>query len=207
LRVNVGKRGIRVLGIAESFGPGDDRSVLAGVVIRRDLVIDGFALGSTTVGGDDATKAVVSLFRALRRRDVNLVMISGCIISKYNILDVDRVGREIALPVICLTYRETSGIEEAISRRFSAKEAALKLDSYKKLGLREKLKLGNGYSVYARLSGISAPEAEAIVREFTLQGSQPEPVRVAGLMARAGRVLSSRGSASRRGERGTNPHG
>ena len=54
------KKGLRVLGIAESY-TGRSRSTIAGVVMRKDLRIDGFAFGAATVGGMDATGAAVRM--------------------------------------------------------------------------------------------------------------------------------------------------
>jgi len=52
LRVRLEKKGIRVLGIAESFRKGlDRRAVLAGVVMRMDLIIDGVIVDSARLGG------------------------------------------------------------------------------------------------------------------------------------------------------------
>ncbi|MBC7109878.1 MAG: DUF99 family protein, partial [Archaeoglobi archaeon] len=64
------KKGIRALGIAESFRKGYPLSVLAGVVMRADWKIDGFACSLATVGGMDATEAVLKIFRDLSRRDI-----------------------------------------------------------------------------------------------------------------------------------------
>src|SRR5713101_4503809 len=108
------KRGIRALGIAESFRAKDRRSVLAGIVMRSDLVIDGFTFGGATVGGDDATSSILRMHRNLRRRDVNVILLSGCIISLYNIIDLDALAEGSGVPVICLTWRESSGIEDSI---------------------------------------------------------------------------------------------
>jgi endonuclease V-like protein UPF0215 family len=184
MRLHLNKHGIRVLGVAESFRPDQRWSVLAGVVMRGDLVIDGLVIGRASVGGDDATLSVASLYRRLRRNDVNLVLVSGCILSLYNIIDVDGLARRIGLPLICLTYRETSGIEEAITHHFPA-GADKKLEAYGKLGERKRIRLNSGHVVFARTSGLSDREATAVLNLFTLQGSLPEPVRVARLLARA----------------------
>ena len=184
MRLHLNKPGIRVLGVAESFRQGQAHSVLAGVVMRRDLVIDGLAIGRTSIGGDDATESIVSLYRKLRRNDINLLIVSGAILSLYNIVDVDGLSRKTRLPVICLTYKETSGIEDSI-RRHSPVDVETKLEAYRKLGKRRGLKLASGHSVYARTSGVEAGQAKSILDMFTLQGSLPEPVRVARLLARA----------------------
>ncbi len=185
MRVHPNKRGIRVLGIAESFRKGDSRSVLGGVVMRSDLVIDGISLGETTVGGDDATASIAELYRRLKRQDVNVLMLSGCVISHYNIVDLDLLAKKVGRPLICLTYRESSGIEDAITREFGA--ATEKLALYRKLGERVRMVLHTGHPVYARLASISRPDALRVIESFALQGGIPEPVRVAKLLAHARR--------------------
>jgi len=188
MRLHLNKQGMRVLGIAESFRQGGKSSLLAGVVMRGDLVVDGFAFGRTSVGGDDATPRILSLYRSLRRNDVNLIMVSGAILSLYNIIDIDQLASRAKLPVICLTYKETAGIEGSIARHFPDRKAE-KLAAYGKLGKRKRLRLGSGYTVYGRTAGIKDAEALKVVDMFTLQGSVPEPVRVAKLLARAGSRL------------------
>jgi uncharacterized protein len=184
MRLHLDKTGIRVLGVAESFRQGQASSVLAGVVMRSDYVIDGVALGKTRVGGDDATGAIVGLYRKLSRNDVNLIMVSGAILSLYNIVDVDKLSARTKLPALCLTYKETAGIEDSIRRHFPG-QAESKLHAYRKLGKRMGVRLGSGYRVYVRAAGLEAKDSKRVLDAFTLQGSIPEPVRVAKLMARA----------------------
>ena len=182
-----GKRAIRALGVAESFRPTAKKSTLAGVVMRTDLVVDGFVFGAATVGGEDATRAVLAMYRKLKRGDVNLIMLAGCIISRYNIIDVDEVARKSGLPVVCLTYNESGGIEDSIRRHFGRPEG--RLESYKRLGARSAVLLRTGKRVYVRNSGISDPDARSVLDAFTLQGGVPEPVRLAKLLARSARSL------------------
>lgn len=183
--VHPGKRAIRAVGVAESFRPSAKRSTLAGVVARTDLVVDGFALGAATVGGDDATAAVLRLWRRLGREDVNLVLLNGCVISRYNIVDVDLLARRTGVPVVCLTYNETRGIEAAIRR--SSPHPEPRLEAYRRLGPRTPVTLRTGHRVYVRASGIGAEDAKRVLDAFTLQGGLPEPVRLARLLARAAR--------------------
>jgi len=157
--------------------------------MRSDYVIDGVALGRTAVGGDDATSSIASLFRKFRRNDVNLILVSGAILSLYNIIDVDLLAGKTHLPVICLTYKETAGIEGSIRHHFP-EGAEKKLEAYAKLGKRVAVKLHTGHRVYVRTSGMERASTKAVLDLFTLQGSVPEPVRVAKLLARA--LLSTR---------------
>lgn len=178
-----GKKAIRALGIAESFRPTAKKSTLAGVVVRTDLVVDGFVFGAATVGGDDATDAVLRMYRRLNRGDVNLVMLAGCIISRYNIIDLDEVARRLALPVVCLTYNESKGLEGAIRRHFEHPEE--RLESYRKLGTRSRVVLRTGHVLYVRIAGVSQADTKSVLDAFTLQGGVPEPVRLAKLLARS----------------------
>lgn len=189
------KKGIRVLGVAESFRKGQTHSVLAGAVMRGDLVVDGIVYGSSTVGGDDATASIAHMYRRLGRNDINLVMLAGCILSMYNIVDVDGLSKMVGLPLVCLTYKETSGIESAIASHFPGHETK-KLEAYRRLGPREKIRLPSGYSLFARRSGIGPADLRSVLGMFTLQGAVPEPVRLAKLIARAGATLSSRRGSS-----------
>jgi hypothetical protein len=184
LRLHLNKPGIRALGVAESFRQGQKRSVLAGVVMRSDFIIDGIAFGRTAVGGDDATSSIASLFRKFKRNDVNLIMVSGAILSLYNIVDVDLLSWKTKLPVLCLTYKETTGIESSIRHHFP-EGAEKKLEAYRKLGKRLGVKLHTGHRIYLRAAGMDREAASTILDSFTLQGSIPEPVRVAKLLARA----------------------
>lgn len=184
MRLHLNKPGIRALGVAESFRQGQTRSVLAGVVMRSDFVIDGVALGRTAVGGDDATASIASLFRRFERNDVNIILVSGAILSLYNIIDVDLLSKKTNLPVVCLTYKETAGIEGSIRRHFP-EGAEKKLEAYAKLGKRVGVKLRTGHRVYVRTAGIDPRSTRPVLDLFTLQGSIPEPVRVAKLLARA----------------------
>lgn len=201
-RVHTNKRGIRVLGVAESFRENDPTSVIAGVVMRGDLVVDGFSFGRAAVGGDDATGAVASIYRRLARDDIALIMVSGSIISRYNIIDADALSERTRLPVVCLTYKETSGVAEAIERRFPGDRT--KQEAYRKLGERRRVSLGPGRAVFVRTSGIDQRDADSVIASFTLQGNVPEPVRVARLLARAVsgfRRPSRRGSSAPSGRR------
>ncbi|MEO9277993.1 MAG: DUF99 family protein [Nitrososphaera sp.] len=181
--IHLEKKGLRGLGIAESFRQNDKYSSLAGIVIRRDFIIDGFVFGKCTVEGDDATDSILEMYKKLERDDINFIMISGLIISMYNIIDIQKISENLGLPVIGVTYEDSKGIEESIKKHFpnSYKE---KIDKYRHLEERTKILLHTGYDVYIRTSGCISSEAKKLLDVFTLQGSIPEPLRVAQLLAK-----------------------
>ena len=130
------KQGLRGLAIAESFSQTSKKSVLSGIVMSTDLIIDGFVLGNSTVGGDDATEAILSMYEKLSRPDISFLLVSGIIISLYNMVDVKKISEKIGLPVIGVTYEDSKGIEDTIKHHFP-KSYDSKLAEYSKLGIRE----------------------------------------------------------------------
>ncbi len=184
MRLNPYKKGFRTLGIAESFLKRKPWSILCGVVMRRDLQVDGVAITKIKVGGLDATDGVLRIYRKLGREDINVIMLNGCIISWFNIVDLEEVYRRTQRPVICLTYEESEGLEGYIKEYFG--EDGERLNLYRKLGEREVVHLRRtGAKVYVRYVGVERREVEAVLNELTLAGAVPEPLRLAGLIARA----------------------
>jgi len=185
MRIHVEKKGVRALGIAESFRKSQSkRSVLAGVVMRSDLIIDGFIFGSAEIEGDDATDEIVGMFQRLNRNDINVIMLGGSVISMYNIIDIDSLGNRTNIPVISITFEESEGLEPHIKHHFPDSWEK-KLSAYNRLGAREAVRLHTNYVVYIRPYGISIEVSKRILDKFTIQGAIPEPIRLARLLARA----------------------
>jgi hypothetical protein len=183
MSLHLNKPALRVLGIAESFVRSSPISILAGVVMRADLRVDGLAYARATVGGDDATEAILDIYQQLDRTDVNALLLSGLAISWFNIIDIREVSERIQKPVICLTYEESPGLEDYIREYFPQPEE--KLRRYEASGERTSVLLKTGFEVYARAFGATIEDTRILLNKFTRDGRVPEPVRVARLAARA----------------------
>jgi hypothetical protein len=184
VRLHPFKKGLRVLAIAESFSKEvKDRSVLAGVVTRKDRVIDGFALTEITVGGMDATDGVLELFKSLDRNDINLIMLNGCVVAWFNVIDLTRLHETVKLPLICVTYEESQGLEKYFKEYFPG-DSERRIDIYEKNCRRREALLHTGYKVFIREVGLEFDDAVRLLNAFTIQGGLPEPLRLAKLLAR-----------------------
>ena len=179
--MNLGKPGTRVLAVAESFSPGEN-STLAGLVMRKDLRTDGFAVTRVAVGGMDATDGVIRLFHELDRRDINVVMLSGAVIAWFNVIDPETVCKVTGLPVICVTYEDSEGLASHIIHHFPGDAA--RLAAYERLGERTPVVLRNGLTLFVRSWRMPVRDAATFCRQMTYDGRVPEPVRVARLIAR-----------------------
>jgi len=180
--LHLNKPALRTLGIAESYVRTCPSSRLAGVVMRADLRVDGVAFARATVGGNDATEGVLKIYELLGRSDINAMILSGAVISWFNVIDIQEVFDIIRKPVICLTYEESPGLERYICEYFPDSEE--KILRYRRLGQREMVSLKTGYEVYIRALGATPEDARVLLNKFTLDGRIPEPVRVARLAAR-----------------------
>ena len=179
------KKGIRVLGIAESFRRDNDKSVLAGIVMRSDMVIDGMGFTRITVGGMDATEGVLRLVASLQRDDINVLMLNGCVISWFNIIELTNVYEQLHIPLICVTYEESEGLDAHIARHFEAADRDVRLGAYQRLGARIPVRIHDDYEDLIRYLGLEKAEAVRLLKRFTTHGRTPEPLRVAKLAARA----------------------
>jgi endonuclease V-like protein UPF0215 family len=180
--MHIPKKGLRALGIAESFA-GRTHSTLAGVVMRKDLRIDGFVFGMVTVGGVDATDTVIRMVEDLDRSDINVIMLSGCVIAWFNIIDPAALFDRTGIPIVGVTYEASEGLSADI--RFHFPKDTARLAAYEKLGERTPVHLHTGQTVFVRAWGIGLPDAIRLCDDFTLEGKIPEPLRVARLCARS----------------------
>ena len=175
------KKGIRILGISESFQKHDKSSILAGIIMRRDLVVDGIIYSNTTVGGNDGTKKVLSMIDSLGRSDINCVLLGGLIISLFNIVSGKYINEETKIPVIAISYRRSPGLEGSIH----GEDEKEKIKHYLDLQERKPLTLWTGKTIYVRQWGLEFSDASNLLNSLVIQGAKPEPLRLAALAARA----------------------
>jgi endonuclease V-like protein UPF0215 family len=178
------KKGIRALGIAESFVKGlSQKSFLAGVVMRADRIIDGLSFTQVTVGGIDATQQVITLLEKLHRQDINVIILNGCVISWFNVIDLQEVFQASSIPLICVTYDASEGLDKYFQELFPTTWQQ-RLQIYQQNGVRILVTLKTGKCVFTRYFGLSLAEVKGVLNKFTVFGAVPEPIRVARLLAR-----------------------
>lgn len=162
--LHIEKRCIRGLSVAESYRPGDKKSVLAGVVMRGDMVVDGFAIGQSTISGSDATDALLKMYRGMGRNDISYMLVYGTIISHYNKVDTDSLWEEAGIPVVGMSGRTRRKVRSDVARR-------------------QTVMLHTGHTVYVKISGCTIQDASMLLNRMTIQGGMPEPLRLARTLA------------------------
>ncbi|MBX0286916.1 DUF99 family protein [Haloarcula salinisoli] len=178
------KPGRRALGIAASDR--DQRSHLAGAVVRADRAVDGFVFGTCTVGGSDATAAVCDMFDRLDREDLGYIFLSGIAPAWFNLLDLHAIHDHTGLPTLSVSFETSPGLADAIRDAFDSDAVVEdRLATYHAQPDRRELSV-NDDTVFVRSVGLDPDEAGGVVRAYTPTGGRPEPLRVARLAARAG---------------------
>ncbi len=190
--MRIHKKGIRILGISESFVKGTSKfSILAGVVMRADMILDGFTFSRVKVGGMDSTRKILEMYEALDRQDINVLLLNGCVISWYNVIDLNYVADATGLPLICVTYKHSEGLERYFKENFPD-DWRQRIEVLKRNGPRSLLTLNTDHNIYARFLNISKEETLRLLNKLTFHGAVPEPLRIARLLARSlMRIFSS----------------
>jgi len=121
------------------------------------------------------------MFKGLNRPDVHAVMIDGCIISFYNIVDIDRLHSELKVPVMCLAFSRSRGNPRAaIVKLFKDYEERLSI--LDRIG--EPVMVNTKYGpVWVRYRGLSYGEVKVLISKFQRDGRRPEPLRVSQLIS------------------------
>ena len=176
------KKGVRVLGVAESFEKTESRSIMAGVRMRGDLRIDGFGVCTPEIGGSDSTIELVSLYNRLNRKDVRVWLLGGSVISWFNIVDISALHEATNTPVICVSYHPSNGIEKYLREYFPI-DWKLRLDILERTGDREIIELNTGHSLYLSTAGVGINRSRKLLNMITVDGRVPEPIRVARTIA------------------------
>ena len=170
------KRGIRILGIDDSpFTKRDRRVLVVGVVWREKNPVEAVLSTYVQRDGSDSTKKVLEMVTRSRfRHEIKFVLINSIMLAGFNVVDIDRLCKELGVPVVAVVRRRPSMADVF---------KAVKLVS----GWRRKVELirkaGEVKEVaglHVQMAGITSERAEKILRRFR---GIPEPIRLAHVIA------------------------
>jgi len=177
------KNGIRGLSISESFEKQDTHSILAGVVMSNEFLIDGFVFENATLKGDDITEKILIMYEKLNRDDISYLLLPGTILSLYNIVDIDQIFEQLQIPIITANSKDSLGLHDTLRHHFP-KNFENKIKQYEKLGPRQIIQLDLKNKIFLRMRGCTIENCKTLLEKITLQGSIPEPLRVSHTLAK-----------------------
>lgn len=174
----------RLLGIAESGIMGASQSILGGIVLRRDLIIDGVIWDYVTIRGTDSTDTILQMIEQLGRTDINGIMLHGTIIAGYNIIDMVHLHQATKLPIISVTKEPQEDLKTHLQSTFPS-DCESRWQTALQNGEIRSIELSSNSRIYVQTKGCEFTLVKKVVKHFTHFGSIPEPIRVARLFARA----------------------
>ena len=164
------------------------RALLVGV-ITSDFRIEKLVISSVQVDGLDATSRVIGIAKK-ERIPLDLIMLGSISIAGFNLIDILEVYATLKIPLIVANSKEPKegAIEGALRHHFSDWQERLRI--IEKMKKPRKLVLSETESTYLQVAGVSLIRARKLIKELTVFGKQPEPLRVAHILAHE---LSRRG--------------
>jgi len=193
LRRSLGKPHPRIVGVDDgAFERHDRYAPLAAVALVLPEHLEAVRTGRVRVDGTDGTRRVVALVRALGPIDeVRAVLVDGAVVGGFNVLDLEEIHRALAVPVVAVTRRppEFDRIRAALRKWFprTAERRWALLRAHRLFRVPT-----GGQPIYASAVGCSRSDAVHLVHRATVRGLWPEPLRLAHLVASAGRPPSRR---------------
>jgi endonuclease V-like protein UPF0215 family len=174
-----------------AFARTDTYAPIAAVVLSAPDYVEAVRAFRVRVDGRDATTRVVALVRATGPlAGVRALLLDGAVLGGFNVLDLDTLHRRLGLPVVALTRRppEFARIRAALVKWFPR-------DARRRWGLLTAHRLFRvptaGRPILAAAVGCSRADAVRLVERTTVRGYWPEPLRLAHLIASAGRTTAA----------------
>jgi endonuclease V-like protein UPF0215 family len=145
-------------------------------------LVEGVQLRKIEVDGRDATE---KLSEMLKDAEAKTIILGGITFAGFNIIDPWRILHETGVPVIVYSGKkpDNDGMLRALQSHFEDWSERWKI--VESLGQIHSLETFPGAPhVYFEVVGCSADWAAGVLRDSALVSRIPEPVRVAGVIAR-----------------------
>ena len=156
-------------------------TVLCCVGMTHDR-IDGVRLASIEVDGFDATEKLSEMLGGL---DVEAVILGGITFAGFNIIDPRVILHDTGIPVVVYSGKRPDSLSMLSALKKHFKDWDRRWGVIERLGpVHQTMPRPSEPPVYFEVLGGSATWAEEVLRSSALVCRIPEPVRVAGLIAR-----------------------
>lgn len=180
------KSEIRIVGIDDGpFKPHSEKNVLVvGAVFRGGLWLDGILSTHVEVDGIDATEKIAKMINRSKHKDqLRVIMTSGITFAGFNVVDVHKLFKETALPVIVVSrkYPDLASVKRALKNLSNWQQRWKSITSAGEIYTVRPLR--GEASIYIQIAGIGLSDAKRVVRSTATRSFVPEPLRAAHLIA------------------------
>jgi endonuclease V-like protein UPF0215 family len=189
-----GRKGLRsyshVIGFDDAPFSRDHRGDVPVVgAVFAGLRLEGVLCGKVRRDGANATRELIRLIISSRfAPQLQLILLQGIALAGFNVVDMERLARELRKPVIAVVRREPRMARVRTALVARVKGGTRKWKLIERLGPAQRLA-----GLYVQRVGIEATTAERILKQLAVNGNVPEPLRTAHLIAGAIATGQSRG--------------
>ncbi|MGD0257115.1 MAG: DUF99 family protein [Thermoplasmata archaeon] len=186
MRPRFSKLHVRVVGVDDgAFRRTDRWAPVAAVAVAAPDRVESVRTGRVRVDGRDATTEVIRLVRATGGLEgLHAVLLDGVVVGGFNVLDLDRLGRALDVPVVAVTRERPD---------FPAIHAALRKwfprDAHRRWALLRRHRLFSvpppGPPLLLTAIGCRRSDAVRLLNRTIVRGHVPEALRIAHLVASA----------------------
>ena len=173
------------------FPAGYEGDVKVVGTVYAGLRLDGILVGEVTKDGLDAAEKLAALVQQSKfAPNLHLIMLQGIALGGFNVVDVFALHSQLDLPILVVSRRlpDTEAIRDALLTAIPG--GPEKWAVIEQLGPMEP-----AGPVYVQRVGLTLEQATTVVKRLAVEGSLPEPLRVAHLIAGAIVEGQSRGRA------------
>lgn len=177
---------IRVVGVDDgSFGPANsrrDQQVLLVAAFLRGFRLETIELTLIERDGLDVTQ---KLWPLLKNKKVDAILLSGVTFAGFNVLDVVMLARLTRRPVIVVAGRRPNNASMLFALRKHFPDWPERWRRIRQLGRPRKVVTSTEEPpLYFEAFGIAPKRSAALLRSLSITSRLPEPLRMAGLIAR-----------------------
>jgi len=180
------KSGLKVAGWNDGpFDFGQDAPVpLVGVITRGGNLVEGVIKTSVEVDGLDGTeKLIAAIERSRHREDLALITLDGITVGGFNVIDIAKLSAQTGIPVVAVT-RKTPDLPSFRKALAEIPDAEPRLRAAERAGKIRTVTVGKKEVCYQK-SGLPAEEAERAISLTATHSCLPEPIRLAGMIAKS----------------------
>jgi uncharacterized protein len=163
---------------------------IVGAVFARTR-LDGVIIDRVRRDGRNSTARIAAALRQSRfSGHVQAIVLQGIALAGFNVVDLAELHRRSKLPVLVVARRrpDLAAIRRALLTRVPG--GARKWSLIEQAGEMEPLE-----GIWVQRAGLDRARAQRFLRDFSVHGALPEPIRVAHLIAGAIGTGQSRGGA------------
>lgn len=169
-----------MIGFDDAPFPRESRgNVLVVGAVFSALRLEGVVSGHVRRDGTDSTSTLARLVTGSKfGSHLQVVLVQGIAFAGFNVIDLPRLHRMLSIPVIAVARRQPdmAAIRRALMARVPGGEGKWSL--IEKLGPMER-----AAQVYVQRAGISLKDTKELIGELAVNGTLPEPLRTAHLIA------------------------